>query len=74
VAVHPDPGGDRLGVVVEDDGGGLPAGFDPVTAGGLGLQIVRTLVEGELGGTLALESASPGTRVRLDLPSTPPPR
>ena len=74
VAVHPDPGGDRLVVVVEDDGGGLPAGFDPVTAGGLGLQIVRTLVEGELGGTLTLESASPGTRVTLDLPSTPPPR
>ena len=39
-------------MTVADDGAGLPAGFDPVDGGGLGLQIVRTLVEGELGGTL----------------------
>ena len=45
-------GPDRLVVTVADDGAGLPAGFDLVTGGGLGLQIVRTLVEGELGGTL----------------------
>ena len=61
-------GGRRLVVRVTDDGAGLPAGFDPVTGSGLGLQIVRTLVEGELGGTLTLSAAAPGTVVELDLP------
>ena len=56
-----------LVVGVADDGAGLPPGFDP-SAGGLGLQIVRTLVEGELGGTLRLGAAGPGTRVDLELP------
>ncbi len=65
-------GGRRLVVRVTDDGAGLPAGFDPVTGSGLGLQIVRTLVEGELGGTLTLSAADPGTVVELDLPVDPP--
>ncbi|MEK8172540.1 histidine kinase dimerization/phosphoacceptor domain -containing protein [Streptomyces sp. M19] len=41
---------DRLLVTVEDDGRGLPEGFDPHRAGNLGLQIVRTLVEGSWAG------------------------
>ena len=41
---------DRLVVEVVDDGAGLPAGFDLQTSTRLGLQIVRTLVAGELGG------------------------
>ncbi len=65
--------GDRLTVAVADDGAGLPAGFDPAADGGLGLQIVRTLVEGELGGTLAVGRGDPGTRVEVDLPLLPPP-
>lgn len=36
----------RLLITVTDDGRGLPEGFDPKRAGNLGLQIVRTLVEG----------------------------
>lgn len=36
----------RLLVTVQDDGIGLPEGFDPHSSGNLGLQIVRTLVEG----------------------------
>ncbi|MQY13621.1 putative sensor histidine kinase pdtaS [Streptomyces sp. RB5] len=59
----------RLLVTVQDDGRGLPPGFDAATAGNLGLQIVRTLVEGELGGTFTMEPAPEGgTRVALDLP------
>jgi two-component sensor histidine kinase len=74
VQVAADPGvGDRLTVAVADDGAGLPAGFDPVGGGGLGLQIVRTLVEGELGGTLRVTRGDPGTRVALDLPLPPLP-
>lgn len=59
----------RLRVVVQDDGRGLPEGFDPQRAGNLGLQIVRTLVEGELGGTFDMVPAPErGTRVVLDIP------
>jgi two-component sensor histidine kinase len=62
----------RLLVVVEDDGRGLPADFDLSTAGSLGLQIVRTLVEGELGGRFDMvPAAGRGTRAILDLPLGP---
>jgi two-component sensor histidine kinase len=60
----------RLLVTVQDDGVGLPEGFDPHRSGNLGLQIVRTLVEGELGGTFDMVPAATGrgTRVILDIP------
>ena len=59
----------RLEVVLHDDGRGLPVDFDPATAGHLGLSIVRTLVESELGGLITLSTgAEGGTRVDLDLP------
>jgi two-component sensor histidine kinase len=59
----------RLRVAVVDRGCGLPPGFDAVRDAGLGLQIVRTLVESELGGRLALAAAEGGgTRVEVDLP------
>ncbi len=59
----------RLHVTVTDDGQGLPADFDPETSTNLGLSIVRTLVESELGGQLQLgPSATGGARVQLDLP------
>jgi len=62
---------DRLLVEVADDGVGLPEGFDPLTSDRLGLQIVRTLVEGELGGQLALtRRVAGGTSVTLNLPLT----
>lgn len=59
----------RLLITVQDDGRGLPEGFDPQRAGNLGLQIVRTLVEGELGGSFdMLPGAERGTKVVLDIP------
>ncbi|WP_093840639.1 PAS domain-containing sensor histidine kinase [Streptomyces aidingensis] len=65
-------GAGKLLVTVVDDGRGLPAGFDPQTSGNLGLQIVRTLVEGELGGRFEMATApGGGTRVMLDLPLPP---
>jgi len=58
----------RLHVVVEDDGCGLPAGFEP-DGQSLGLSIVRTLVESELDGTFEIGPApGSGTRVGVDLP------
>jgi two-component sensor histidine kinase len=60
----------RLRMTVEDDGQGLPAGFDLDTSTSLGLSIVRTLVESELGGLLAI-GPSPhgsGTLAEVDVP------
>jgi len=60
--------GDRLMITVVDDGRGLPMGFDPRTAGNLGLQIVRTLVQGELGGEFDMRQRDGGgTVVSLDI-------
>jgi two-component sensor histidine kinase len=62
----------RLLVVVGDDGGGLPAGFDIEASPRLGLQIVRTLVVSELSGTIHLRSREGGgTEAVLDLPVRP---
>ncbi|NJQ05186.1 PAS domain-containing protein [Streptomyces lonarensis] len=62
-------GAGRLLVTVEDDGRGLPEGFDLAGTSSLGLQIVRTLVEGELGGRFdMLPAPSGGTRAVFDLP------
>jgi two-component sensor histidine kinase len=46
--------GNRLTVTVADSGIGLPEGFHLESATSLGLQIVRTLVVGELGGRLRM--------------------
>lgn len=70
-AVRGDPRTDgRLLITVQDDGRGLPEGFDAQRAGNLGLQIVRTLVE-ELVGTfdmVRVPEPGRGTRVVLDVP------
>jgi two-component sensor histidine kinase len=60
----------RMTCTVTDDGVGVPAGFDLDTSTHLGLSIVRTLVESELGGQLAVDpAAGGGTRVRVDIPA-----
>src|SRR5580658_1639313 len=60
---------DRLCVIVADNGAGFPADFDLDTTTSLGLQIVRTLVVGELGGTLTIVARpGGGTNVQLELP------
>ncbi len=59
-----------LMMIVRDDGRGLPPGFDPATATGLGLSIVRTLVEEDLGGTLSLtDGEGAGIAIRVPLES-----
>jgi two-component sensor histidine kinase len=50
----------ELQVSVTDDGRGIPDAFDVTTSDSLGLSIVRTLVESELGGSLALGRAEAG--------------
>jgi two-component sensor histidine kinase len=73
--------GDDLVVRVRDDGRGLPTDFDPAASDGLGLQIVRTLVASELGGSLTMTSGPPttpegqaGTEVVLTIPGAGRPR
>lgn len=62
------PGGDdparTVRVVVSDNGVGLPADLDGGGVQPLGLSIVRTLVESELGGSLTMASGSgPAPRI-----------
>jgi two-component system, sensor histidine kinase PdtaS len=68
-------GDTRVNVVVADDGQGLPDGFDLESATSLGLQIVRTLIVGELGGSLELRPRDGGgTEAILDIPLDQGPR
>ncbi|MBZ5734287.1 PAS domain-containing sensor histidine kinase [Nocardioides sp. TRM66260-LWL] len=63
----------RLRVEIVDDGRGLPEGFDLDRSTNLGLSIVRTLVESELGGRLTLGPGDPGgTRAVVDVPLEQP--
>jgi two-component sensor histidine kinase len=60
---------ERLTVIVQDNGVGLPEEFDLASATSLGLQIVRTLVVSELGGRLEVKPrAGGGTKAVVDLP------
>ncbi|KQP64549.1 MULTISPECIES: PAS domain-containing sensor histidine kinase [unclassified Nocardioides] len=71
VGVHRAAG--RLHLVVDDDGRGLPDGFDLEGSTNLGLSIVRTLVESELGGRLEMGPVPShhGTRAVVDVPLDP---
>ena len=55
---------------VIDDGVGVPDDFELGVAGGLGLTIVRTFVELDLGGTIEMRARAdgPGTFVELVVP------
>lgn len=59
---------DRLRVKVQDSGVGLPEGK---VGSGLGTQIVRTLIQGDLGGTIDWHTLEgEGTEVTIDVPLT----
>lgn len=60
--------GESALVTIIDDGVGLPAGFNLAESSNLGLQIVRTLTENELRGTLNLISTADETRAELKFP------
>lgn len=69
IVLHVERHGAVLDVAVEDDGRGLPAGFDLEETTSLGLSIVRTLVESELGGHLTIgHGRAGGTRAAISLP------
>ncbi|MEO6206038.1 MAG: histidine kinase N-terminal domain-containing protein [Mycobacteriales bacterium] len=60
VVVQVDREPRSMTVAVQDDGVGLPPGFDATTSSRLGLQIVRTLVQADLRGTLTLTAGPRG--------------
>ena len=55
-------------IVIFDDGVGLPEGFTILESANLGLQIVRTLTENELRGTINLIRTERGTEAQLNFP------
>jgi len=57
----------RVRITVHDNGIGLPDNFDISRTNGLGLQLVRTLVQHQLKGSLTFLSEN-GTEVRIDFP------
>jgi two-component system, sensor histidine kinase PdtaS len=55
-------------IIIFDDGVGLPEGFTILESANLGLQIVRTLTENELRGSINLVRTSRGTEAQLNFP------
>ena len=69
IVLHADEDVRGYTLVFTDDGCGLPEDFDPVHARSLGVSIMRTLVEGDLGGTIAYDTPQGGgTRVTIAFP------
>jgi len=60
---------DEIAILVQDDGVGLPDGFELSKTRTLGLQIARTIVESDLGGTLELTDDG-GACVTMRLPGS----
>ncbi|WJL95144.1 histidine kinase N-terminal domain-containing protein [Microbacterium sp. ET2] len=66
VEILADRSDERLEVRVRDNGVGLPEGL---VGRGLGTQIVRTLIQGELGGTIDWHTlVGSGTEVTIEIP------
>lgn len=59
--------GDSLYIEIHDNGRGLPDDFEPTSSGGLGLQIVRSLVREDLKGEFEL-TASQGVHAVVSFP------
>lgn len=56
--------GTRVTLIVQDDGARLPSGFDPASANGFGLSLIRMLSE-QLGGSFSMSTGC-GTRSVLE--------
>ena len=69
LGIHVSSTASELSVTISDDGVGFPEGFDIATSPNLGLQIVRTLTENELRGTLSLVTDDKETRAVLLFPN-----
>lgn len=71
VRVSMSQGDGAFSLAVADDGIGLPSSFSLSRDSRLGMQIVQTLVEGELGGEISIESEK-GTVITVTVPTAEP--
>ena len=72
IALDVERRGETMLVRIADNGIGFPPGFDATSTDSLGLSIVRTLVESELGGSLELGNGSVGgAQARIVIPVAP---
>ena len=62
VAIEYVDHGNDVTIVVDDDGRGLPEGFDLSRDANLGLQIVQSMVQRDLGGRFTMHSNPSGTQ------------
>ncbi|HEY0266678.1 MAG TPA: sensor histidine kinase [Rhizomicrobium sp.] len=63
-------GGDGLlALTISDDGVGLPEGYDPLQAKGMGFRVMRSLAT-EIGADLQMQSTHLGLTTRLSLPAS----
>jgi two-component sensor histidine kinase len=62
---------EHVDIVVDDNGGGLPAGFDYRKTPSFGLQLVRSLTL-QIDGRLSVDTSPQGTSFRITLPSMEP--
>ncbi|WP_207461108.1 histidine kinase dimerization/phosphoacceptor domain -containing protein [Azospirillum sp. SYSU D00513] len=68
IAVRFEEGpGEDFRLTVQDNGEGLPDGFDPTRTGGLGMRIVGSLAS-QFGSRLAWDSEGNGTRFSITIP------
>ncbi len=68
IAIHLTDEGAQVRLEVRDNGIGLPKDFDPLQSGGLGLEIVRTMVTEDLDGTFSLAASDEGTLAQVVVP------
>lgn len=68
VTVNLKDDGEEITIAVDDDGVGLPEDFDLEQTGSLGLQIVRTLAQGDLKGSFELRSRDKGVSAIVTFP------
>jgi two-component sensor histidine kinase len=61
-------GDGMLALTVSDDGVGLPEGYDPQQAGGMGFRVMRSLAA-EIGAELQIQSTHLGLTTRLSVPA-----
>ncbi len=60
--------GEQVTIAIDDDGVGLPNDFDLASTSSLGLQIVRTLAEGDLKGKFSMHSRDKGVSAVVTFP------
>jgi two-component sensor histidine kinase len=68
VTVNLSDDGEHITIAVDDDGVGLPEEFDLAQTSSLGLQIVRTLAEGDLKGSFEIHGRDEGVSAVVTFP------